>query len=52
MIEMAAVVRELCGIPAAIQKTFDGQRSEAKRKEARQRTIVDTLTMEGLARNE
>ena len=30
MIEMAAELRELGGIPAAIQKTFDDQRSEAK----------------------
>ena len=33
MVEMAAELRELRGIPAAIQKTFDNQCSEAKGSE-------------------
>ena len=52
MIEMAAELRELRGIPAAIQKTFDEQRSEAKGSEpAPEPLVVDIITTEGPARN-
>ena len=50
MIETAAELRELRGIPAAIQKMFDDQCSEVERASAG--TITSTLTMEGSASNE
>ena len=50
MIEMAAELRELRGIPAAIQETFDDQCSEAKGiARARAGTVADIITMEGPA---
>ena len=48
---MAAESREFRGIPAAIQKTLDDQRSEAKGSEPAPKPLL-ALSVEGLARNE
>ena len=53
MIEMAAELRELRGIPTAIQRTFDEQqRSEASQRRNRRNGAVGIITTEGPARNE
>ena len=43
MIEMATELWELCGLPAAIKKTFDVQLSKHERSRSSTRTSVDTF---------